>query len=211
MEIKDKQNSEILKDQEKIYKVLNFNITSKDIIPKFIESPSKEWVLYGADNNFPSKLMEIADGSALHGAIIKSLSQQIAGQKIKIKDDKEDLKLQAFIDNCNSKGHSLYDVISKTIKDYILIGGFSNTIVWKKRIEEIEIYHTDVSTIRSGKPNGATGEVDKYYFSNNWKKNTSTASVTEYPTFNTKSKTGKMFALTILVACAWIISAAISE
>ena len=171
MEIKDKHNSEILKDQEKIYKVLNFNITSKDIIPKFIESPSKEWVLYGADNNYPSKLMEIADGSALHGAIIKSLSQQIAGQKIKIKDDKEDLKLQAFIDSCNSKGHSLYDVISKTIKDYILIGAFSNSIVWKKRIEELEIFHTDVSTIRSGKPNGATGEVDKYYFSNKWKKN----------------------------------------
>ena len=164
-----------------------FSMEDKEPIPKFTEVHGKEYVYYGEDNDYPNFLIEMKNSSPMHGAIIMGLADQVAGSGIRIKGNKEDTKLSEYIDNINKKDQSLHDVVKNLSIDYLTFGGFSLSPVWNKGKTTFDLYHTDFSTLRSGKAD-ATGMVDKYYFSNDW--NDYNLKVKDYPAFDKKNKTG---------------------
>lgn len=176
---------EIKKEENKLY---TFKLDGNSL-PKFEEKSGKDFVFYGKDNLYPNYLIELANSSALHGAILRSIAEQVKGKEIKIKDDVNDPKLQAFIENCNSDGETLYEVVSKIVLDYITFGGFSISNIWNKGQTFFNLYHTDFSTIRSSKVD-EQGQVTKYYFSSDWSKANSTKNITEIPAFDTENKNG---------------------
>lgn len=156
-------------------------------LPKFVERSGKEWVSAGQDNKWFNYLIELGNSSALHGAIIKSIIDQVKGQGVRVKEDKPDSKLESFINSVNTKDESLDDVLSKVIYDYILFGGFSVSTVWNRGKTNFLLYHTDFSTLRSGKID-VTGNVDQYMFSSNWFKQS--PEITQYPVFDESNKSG---------------------
>lgn len=173
-------------------KLMTFSLDNQEYIPRFVEKSNKDWVAYGANNLYPNFLIELANSSALHGAISISISDQIKGQGIRIKDGVEDSKLQAYIDACNLQGESLHEVVSKLSKDYTLFGGFAINNIWNKAKTGMELYHTDFSTLRSGKLN-QDGKVDTYYFSSDWSKvsfSTDGKNIKQFESFNPDGETG---------------------
>lgn len=158
----------INQDKKNNFKLLQFSFTPEQVYPEFLEKANKDYVSYGSKNDYPLQMIELKNQSSMHNAIIQSITSQVIGKGLKIKNDVKDDSLQEFLDNCNSKGESLYDVLQKIVYDYILFGGWSSSIVWKRSQEQFELYHTDFSTIRSGKMD-EKGNINEYYFSENWK------------------------------------------
>ncbi len=168
-------------------KLIQLAYTPEQVYPKFCEKSGKKFIYYGEKNDYPNQLIELKNLSPIHCSIIDSISYQIAGKSLKIVDDVDDPKLLDYINQCNSKGESLHDVFSKIIYDYTIFNGWTSSIVWKKSKELFEIYHTDFSTIRSGKVD-EKAVVNDYFFSENWKK--SIPEIKEVPSFSTENRSG---------------------
>ena len=49
-------------------------------IPEFKENKGKEWISYGADNNFPALLLDMYDNAPKHRAIVDGKADLIAGK-----------------------------------------------------------------------------------------------------------------------------------
>lgn len=181
--------SEITTGNNKAFgsKLYTFSLTQKDLVPKFKELTSKDWVYYGEKNTYPLKIVDAYNSSALFKAIVQLITHQVKGLGLRIKDGEDDARLQAFIDMANSKGESLHDVFAKVVLDYVLFNGFTSSVIYK-RDKSFELYHTDYSAIRSAKYDAGTTTVSKYYFSNDWSKYNPT--VTQIPAFNINNRSG---------------------
>ena len=60
---------------------LSFVNLSSYNLPDIVESKNKDWVEFGADNNYFKFLINTANGSATSGACITGISQMIYGKK----------------------------------------------------------------------------------------------------------------------------------
>ena len=142
------------------FKVLNFSSVT---MPKAVESPSKEWVLYGEDNDYFQYLIDRYNGSAVSNAIISSVSDQIYGEGLSATNsDKRPLdyaKMRTIF-----KGEDLKRVAG----DLKLLGQGAFNIVWNKgRTEILKAKHIPMQNLR---PEKATeGEIKGWYYSDNWK------------------------------------------
>jgi hypothetical protein len=182
------QNNELNKSNSNNgFKLVKFTYTPEQVVPKFEEKTGKKWTYYGSKNDYPLILIDLKYQSVTNKQIIDSIANQVLGGGFKIKDDVNDPKLQSFIHQCNSKGESLFDVFTKIVDDYITFGGWCTSVVWKKSKQNFELYHTDFSTIRSGHKD-EKGNVNEYFFSENWKK--SNSNVKEVPAFNVDKRSG---------------------
>ena len=142
------------------FKVLNFSSVT---MPKAIESPSKEWVLYGEDNDYFQYLIDRYNGSAVSNAIISSVSDQIYGEGLSATNsDKRPLdyaKMRTIF-----KGEDLKRVAG----DLKLLGQGAFNTVWNKgRTEVLKAKHIPMQNLR---PEKATdGEIKGWWYSDNWK------------------------------------------
>ena len=142
------------------FKVLNFSSVT---MPKAIESPSKEWVLYGEDNDYFQYLIDRYNGSAVNNAIISSVSDQIYGEGLSATNsDKHPLdyaKMRTIF-----KGEDLKRVAG----DLKLLGQGAFNTVWNKgRTEVLKAKHIPMQNLR---PEKATdGEIKGWWYSDNWK------------------------------------------
>lgn len=128
---------------------------------------NRPYVKYGVDNNFPELLIQLADRSALHNAIISSKVDYCYASGLTLKDN--DLASKLFVNHPNPY-ESLNEIYRKCLYDYIMYGAFAVNVIWSNDGESIaEIYHIDASKIRSGKKNGR-GFVEEYFYSDDWSK-----------------------------------------
>lgn len=135
------------------------------IMPKFIERSNLDWILYGEDNLYPNKLIEFANKSALHNAIIMSKIDNVVGNGFMTDD--LDPKTIKFLEQPNPN-ESFDDIFRKIAYDYIIFGGYCLNIIWSKDRKSIaEIYHIDFSRIRSGKSDERE-VISTYWYSKNW-------------------------------------------
>lgn len=135
-------------------------------LPTFKETTygNDEWIKYGEDNQFPSYLINLANRSDIHNAIISSKVDYICGQGITY-DKKTDTKTDKFLELCNPY-ESFDQVFRKLTYDYVIFGGFAlNVIKTKGGIDQL--YHVDFSKIRSGLMDEYR-QVNKYFYSNCW-------------------------------------------
>jgi len=139
-------------------------------IPHLVEDTRNDWVNFGQDNLYPNYLLDLFLGSAINGALIKSIGAMIYGEGLAATnvDDNTDtkeswLRLNELLHNSDD------DVLKDLAMDLKLFGGCYVNVIWSRDRSRIaKMKHIPAQYIRSGKM--IDGEIDTYYYSANWAK-----------------------------------------
>lgn len=119
--------------------------------PKFLENKGKNFVEFGANNNYPEYLQGLFNESPKHGAIVKSKVKYIYGNGFK------DLPIKA-----NIKGESFNQIVKRCILDDELYGGYYLQVIYNLLGKIKDIYHIEFHKVR------VSGDQSKFYVKNNW-------------------------------------------
>ena len=159
-------------------------------IPHIVEKTNQDWVSFGEDNLYPNYLLELFLGSAINGALIKSIGAMIYGGGLAATnaDDNEATK-ESFLKLNGLLHDSPDDVLKDLAMDLKLFGGCYVNVIWSRDRKSIsKISHIGAQYIRSGKM--VDGEIDTYYYSSDWSKwKKSEHKPRPYRAFNTKDRT----------------------
>ena len=159
-------------------------------IPHIVEKTNQDWVSFGEDNLYPNYLLELFLGSAINGALIKSIGAMIYGEGLAATNaDENEATKESFLKLNGLLHDSPDDVLKDLAMDLKLFGGCYVNVIWSRDRKSIsKISHIGAQYIRSGKM--VDGEIDTYYYSSdwsNWKK--SEHKPRPYKAFNTKDRT----------------------
>jgi len=159
-------------------------------IPHLVEDPRHDWVSFGEDNLYPNYLLELFLGSAINGALIKSIGAMIYGEGLSATnvDENDDTK-ESFLRLNELLHNSGEDVLKDLAMDLKLFGGCYVNVIWSRDRSRIaKMIHIPAQYIRSGKM--IDGEVDTYYYSADWSKaKKGEYKPRPYKAFNTKDRT----------------------
>ena len=137
-------------------------------IPHLVEDTKNDWVNFGQDNLYPNYLLDLFLGSAINGALIKSIGAMIYGEGLAATnvDDNTDTK-ESWLRLNELLHNSEDDVLKDLAMDLKLFGGCYVNVIWSRDRSRIaKINHIPAQYIRSGKM--VDGEIDKYYYSADW-------------------------------------------
>lgn len=163
---------------ENLYSVKSHNFEAI-ALPTFRELRNKDYVLFGENNLYPQKLIELFQGSAIHHTAIEAKTAAIKGEGFEVYGETE----------INGNGESLNELFAKMALDYTLFGGFALNIIWARSGERIaEMYHLPFANVRSGKMNDLD-RVEEYFYSSDWS-NTRKYTPAVYKAFNTQENSG---------------------
>ena len=147
--------------------------------PKIVESKNKEWVEFGADNNFFQFLIDKANGSATSGACIIGVSQMIYGRGLDATDSSRKPESYARMISLFKK-----DVVRRLSYDLKLAGQCAIQVIYskdKKTIEKVE--HLPIETLRAEKVGSEDKEIQAYYYHPDWANAKPSDKPTRLPSF----------------------------
>ncbi len=159
-------------------------------IPHLVEDSRNDWVSFGEDNLYPNYLLDLFLGSAINGALVKSIGAMIYGEGLAATnvdesiDTKESyLRLTELLHNSDD------DVLKDLALDLKLFGGCYVNVIWSRDRSKIaKIHHIPAQYIRSGKM--IDGEINTYYYSADWSKaKKGEYKPRPYAAFNTEDRT----------------------
>lgn len=159
-------------------------------IPHIVEKTNQDWVSFGEDNLYPNYLLELFLGSAINGALIKSIGAMIYGEGLAATDaDENEATKESFLKLNGLLHDSPDDVLKDLAMDLKLFGGCYVNVIWSRDRKSIsKISHIGAQYIRSGKM--VDSEIDTYYYSSDWSKwKKSEHKPRPYKAFNTKDRT----------------------
>ena len=139
-------------------------------IPHLVEDSRNEWISFGEDNLYPNYLLELFLGSAINGALIKSIGAMIYGEGLAATnaDDNTDTK-ESYLRLTELLHNSDDDVLKDLAMDLKLFGGCYVNVIWSRDRSKIaKMKHIPAQYIRSGKM--IDGEIRTYYYSADWSK-----------------------------------------
>ena len=146
--------------------------------PEIIETSNKEWVSFGADNAYFSYLIQRYEGSPTNNAIINSISLMIYGRGLDaLNSSKKPEQYAQMI--------SLFktDMVRKVSHDLKLLGQCAMQVIYSKDRKTIaRVEHIAVENLRAEKCNDK-GEIEAYYYSDNWSKVKNVDSTLRIPSF----------------------------
>lgn len=131
--------------------------------PEIVEVSSKDYILYGADNNYFQYLIDRYNGSPTNNAAINGISQAIYGKGLGATDanrkpDQYAQMISLFKNNC----------VQKVAYDLKLMGqGAIQVIYSKDRSQIVQLEHIPIETLRAEKPN-ENGDISAYYYFKDW-------------------------------------------
>jgi hypothetical protein len=146
--------------------------------PEIVEKSNKEWVSYGADNNYFAYLIDRYNGSPTNNAIINGISEMIYGKGLDALDSNR--KPEAY-----AKMMSLFhkDCVRKLCYDLKLMGQCSMQVIYSKDRKTVaQVEHIPVENLRAEKCNDK-GEIEAYYYSDDWSKVKRADETTRIPAF----------------------------
>lgn len=129
--------------------------------PEIVEVQNKEWIEYGADNNFFQYLIDRFTGSTTNNAIINGIANQIYGKGISARDAQRRPEQFAQMLSLFKK-----EDLKRFIKDRKLLGMAAFQISYLKG-GIAEVSHFPINTLRSGKKN-KDGDIEKWFYHPNW-------------------------------------------
>jgi hypothetical protein len=132
--------------------------------PEIIETSNKEWVEFGADNNYFQYLIDRYNGSATNNAVINGISQMIFGRGLDATNSARKPEAYAQMISLFKK-----DVVRKLAYDLKLAGQCAIQVIYskdKKKIEKVE--HLPIETLRAEKCSAEDKEVQAYYYHPDW-------------------------------------------
>ena len=159
-------------------------------IPHLIEDAKQDWISFGEDNLYPNYLLELFLGSAINGALIKSIGAMIYGEGLAATnaDENTDTK-ESYLRLTELLHNSGDDVLKDLAMDLKLFGGCYVNVIWSRDRSKIaKILHIPAQYIRSGKM--IDGEIQTYYYSADWSKaKKGEYRPRPYAAFNTEDRT----------------------
>ncbi len=159
-------------------------------IPHLVEKYNQDWVSFGEDNLYPNYLLELFLGSAINGALVKSIGAMIYGEGLAATnaDDNTDTK-ESYLKLTELLHNSDDNVLKDLALDLKLFGGCYVNVIWSRDRSKIaKLTHIPAQFIRSGKM--IDGEVDTYYYSADWSRyKKGEYRPRAYAAFNTEDRT----------------------
>ncbi len=133
--------------------------------PEIVEVNNRDWVDYGADNNYFQYLIDRYNGSPTNNAAINGISQQIYGKGLNATDSSRKPNEYAQMISLFKK-----EVVRKLCYDLKLMGQCSVQVIYNKnRSKIVKLEHIPVETLRAAKAN-EDGEIPAYYYFKDWAK-----------------------------------------
>ena len=133
--------------------------------PEIVEKNNRDWVDYGADNNYFQYLIDRYNGSPTNNAAINGISQQIFGKGLNATDSSRKPSEYAQMISLFKK-----EVVRKLCYDLKLMGQCSVQVIYSKDRKKIaRLEHIPVETLRAAKAN-KDGEIPAYYYFKDWSK-----------------------------------------
>lgn len=108
-----------------------------------------EWWKWGSDNLFPSALAQLARRSTTHRRIINDKADYISGKGFTCAE--EAVRTRFFLDNANSHGESLRQVLNLLAIDKALFGNAFVEVVTDEQHSFLALFHQDASKCRLSK------------------------------------------------------------
>lgn len=148
------------KKQSKISIVNLSNYTS----PEIIESKNKEWVEFGADNNYFQYLIDRYNGSTTNGAVINGIAQLIYGRGLSATNSARKPEQYAKMISLFKK-----DDVRKLCYDLKLFGQCAMQVIYSKNKKSVaRVEHFPVETLRAEKCGANDKQIQAYYYHPNW-------------------------------------------
>ena len=146
--------------------------------PEIIETSHKEWVSYGANNAYFQYLIDRYNGSPTNNAIINGISQMIYGRGLDALNSNKKPDQYAQMVSLLKK-----DMVRKVCYDLKLMGQCAMQVIYSKDRKTIaQVEHIPVENLRAEKCNDK-GEIEAYYYSDNWEKVKNVASTLRIPAY----------------------------
>ena len=132
--------------------------------PEIIETNNKEWVEFGADNNFFQYLIDRFNGSTTNGAVINGIAQLVYGRGLDATNSAKKPEQYAKMISLFKK-----DDVRKLAYDLKLFGQCSMQVIYAKNKRTIEkVEHFPVETLRAEKCSADDKQIQAYYYHPNW-------------------------------------------
>jgi capsid portal protein len=159
---------------------LAFAATNKEweeIIPQLTEVEStKDYVLYGKDNQYPEYLYGLYNDVSTLKTIIEGTADYIIGNSV-------ECNVMGFDKQVNTKGDTMRELVRLCARDWLIYGGYYIQVIRNKAGEVRELYYIDFRYMRSSKKN------DVFYYSEDFgKKYVRTNKRVVYPKFMPEAK-----------------------
>jgi hypothetical protein len=153
---------DIIMSKEKNYFIVNMaSYTS----PSVTETPNKDWVEYGDDNNYFQYLIDLYYGSPTNNACIKGKADMIYGHGPEVV--RGDRHLAGYLD---FKILFSDEQVKKVVMDLTMLGmGAFQLVKSKDGKKYVKAYHFPIQTLRPQKAN-EKGEIEKWYYCADWSK-----------------------------------------
>ena len=133
--------------------------------PEIVEVNNRDWVDYGADNNYFQFLIDRYNGSPTNNAAINGISQAIYGKGLNATDSNRKPNEYAQMISLFKK-----NVVRKLCYDFYLMGQCAVQVIYNKNRSKIaKLEHIPVETLRAAKAN-EDGEIPAYYYFKDWSK-----------------------------------------
>lgn len=166
-------------DNNKIIQ-LAFAATNKEweeIIPQLTEVEStKDYVLYGKDNQYPEYLYGLYNDVSTLKTIIEGTADYVIGNSV-------ECNIKGFDKQVNTKGDTMRELVRLCVRDWLIYGGYYIQVIRNKAGEVRELYYIDFRYMRSSKKN------DVFYYSEDFgKKYVRTNKRVVYPKFMPEAK-----------------------
>jgi len=151
--------------------------------PDIVEKSNKDWVSYGADNNYFKYLIDRYNGSPTNNAIINGMSEMIYGRGLDaLNSNKKPDQYASMI----SLFHK--DMVRKLCYDLKLMGQCSMQVIYSKDRKKIaQVEHIPVENLRAEKCNDK-GEIEGYFYSDDWTKVKNVDQTTRIPSFGSSKE-----------------------
>jgi capsid portal protein len=166
-------------DNNKIIQMA-FAATNKEweeIIPQLTEVEStKDYVLYGKDNQYPEYLYSLYNDVSTLKTIIEGTADYVIGNSV-------ECNVKGFDKQVNTKGDTMRELVRLCARDWLIYGGYYIQVIRNKAGEVRELYYIDFRYMRSSKKN------DVFYYSEDFgKKYVRTNKRVVYPKFMPEAK-----------------------
>ena len=143
---------------------ISFVNLSSYATPQILESKNKEWVEFGADNNYFTFLINSNNGSATSGACVNGVSQMIFGKGLDATDSSRKPESYARMISLFKKND-----VRRLSYDLKLAGQCAIQIIYSKDRKTIEkVEHLPIETLRAEKCGAEDKEVQAYYYHPDW-------------------------------------------
>ena len=131
--------------------------------PEIKEVNGKDWIEYGADNNYFQFLIDRYNGSPTNNAAINGISQAIYGKGLNATNSSSKPNEYAQMISLFKK-----DVVRRLCYDLKLMGQCAFQVIYNKdRSKIVQLEHMPIETLRAEKCDD-DGEIPAYYYFNDW-------------------------------------------